>query len=99
VLAIAAHFRQSACVSDGADSVIAYFRDRGLDVRIEQRDLHAEHLARDEAGRASFFVKNRSYHCVNLLRDGAIVAEQYAHGETADDALLRARQRFGSEQG
>jgi hypothetical protein len=85
-------------VIDDADSVIAYFRDHGFDVRIEERNLHAEHIARGEPGRASFFVEHRPYHCIDLVRDGAIVAEQYAQGETIEDALIRARRRFVSEQ-
>ena len=84
-------------MSDDGD-VLAYFEDRGFELQIVERDLHAELMARGEPGRASFFAANRSYYCVNLLRGGAIVAERYADGETIEDALTRARRRFGSEQ-
>ncbi len=47
-----------------------YFKDRGLDVRIEEHDLHTELMASADTGRASFFVEGRIYFCVDLLRDG-----------------------------
>jgi len=88
---------QSVCVPDDATS-LGYFEDRGFEVRIEERDLHAEYMARGEPGRASFFVERQPYYCVDLLRDGVVVAKQYAHGVTAHDALEQAKRRFGSEQ-
>lgn len=51
-----------------------YFKDRGLDVRIEEHDLHADFMASTEPDRASLFVEGRSYLCVELLRDATIVA-------------------------
>jgi hypothetical protein len=77
----------------------AYFRDLGFGLRIEEHDLHAEHLAAREAGRATFFVEGRRYYSVDLLSlDGRLIAHQYGHGETIEDALRRARKRFESEQ-
>ena len=80
---------------DPDDTPIAFFRRRGIGVRIEERDLHAEHMAKGEPGRASFYVEGRNYHCVTLLReDGSVLFEDFARGETADSALLRARSRY-----
>ena len=48
------------------------------------------------------YANGRSFSRVdfNINRSsGAVVAKHYANGETRDDALVRARQRFGSEQG
>ena len=84
---------------DDASTVYGYFEDRGFEVRVEERDLHAELMAAGKPGQASFFAAGRSYHCVNLLRGGAVVVERYAQGETVEDALIRAMRRYGSEQG
>lgn len=83
---------------DDADDSIAYFGSRGFEVTLDERDLYAELLARGEPGRASFFRQGQTYHCLSLLRDGAVVARDYAHGETREDALREARRRFSSEQ-
>ena len=77
----------------------AYFRNLGLDLRIEAHDLHAEHMAAGEPGRASFFAEGREYYCVDLLSgDGRVIAHRYGCGDTAAAALARSRQRFESEQ-
>lgn len=81
-----------------ADDPATYLKSLGFDLRIEERDLHAEYMAAGEPGRASFFVEGRTYYCVDLLRDGGVVALRYAQGETVDDALRDARRRFRSEQ-
>jgi len=85
-------------VTAEADDPATYFKSLGFDLRIEQRDLHAEYMATGEPGRASFFVEGRRYYCIDLLRDGGIVAPRYSQGETVDDALGRAQRRFRSEQ-
>ena len=77
---------------------MTYLKNLGFDVKIEERDLHAEYMAAGEPGRASFFVEGRTYYCVDLLRGGGIVAPRYASGETAQEALERARSRFASEE-
>lgn len=84
---------------DEDDDPIQYFVVRGYEVRTEERDLHAECLVRGELGRASFYVSGRLYTCVDLLRDGAIVAEHYADGASLERALAEAKRRHGSEQG
>ena len=89
---------QSGVVPGALDDDLAYFRERGDDVRIEERDLHALHMARGEPGQASFFAEGRSYHVVDLLRSGRVVAPAYGVGETPEDALAGARRRYGSEQ-
>ena len=86
-------------VSDNSDSELAYFQDRGFEVRLEERDLHAEYMASGEPGRASFFEEHRHYFCVDLLRDGGLVARHYADGVTAADALREAKRRHSTEQG
>lgn len=76
-----------------------FFRDLGFDLQFGEHDLHAEHMARGEPGRASFFAEGRTYYCVDLLRrDGSILATRYGYGETVEEALARARSRFLSEQ-
>ena len=91
--------RHSGRVPDEPEGPEDYFRARGYEIQVEERDLHAEYMAAGEPGRASFFAENRRYYCVNLMRSGGIVASNYAHGETLDDALKEARRRYGSEQG
>ena len=86
-------------MTDEDDDPIRYFAVRGYEVRTEERDLHAECLARGEPGRASFYVSGRLYTCVDLLRGGAIVAKHYANGATLERALAEAKRRHGSEQG
>lgn len=76
-----------------------YFRSKGFGVAVEERDLYAEAITQGTPGRASFFKEGRRYYCVTLLRQGAVVAKDYAHGETPDDALREARRRYASEQG
>jgi len=83
---------------DDAATALAYFENRGFEVRIEERELHADYVARGEPGRASFFVAHQRYYCVDLLRDGAVIAKQYAHGETIEKASQQAERRFASEQ-
>jgi len=102
--------RRTRCADQGADAGILigvvddaenprkYFRSRGFDVGVEVRDLHAEFIEMGQPGRASFFVKGRQYFCVDLMREGEIVARGYAHSETEDDALVKARSRYGIEQ-
>lgn len=85
-------------VPGALDDDLGYFRERGYDVRIEERDLHALHMARGEPGQASFFAEGRSYHVVDLLRSGRVVAPAYGVGETPQEALAGARRRYGSEQ-
>ena len=87
-----------ALVSEDADESLTYLQDRGFDVRVEERDLHAEYMARGEPGRASFFVPQRRYSCVDLMRAAGTVARGYAHGKTAEDAIRAARRRLSSEQ-
>src|SRR3954454_3727819 len=86
-------------VSDESDEDLAFFRGRGYEVRFEQRDLHAEHMGRGEPGRATFFAEGHRYYCIDLLRDGRVVAPRYGYGETPEQALLSARRRYESEQG
>ena len=81
------------------DEDLGYFHNRGYEVRFEQRDLHATHMARGEPGTASFFVEGRRYHVVDLVRGGQVIAPAYGVGETREGALARARERYGSEQG
>src|SRR4051812_4483621 len=77
----------AATMSMPGDSPEEYFRERGFDVPVDERELHAEYMAAGELGRASFFLPGRCYFCVNLLRSGSVIATGYAHGETRDDAL------------
>lgn len=91
---------------DGSPSVVAgsgsgdlsYFTDRGFEVTIEECELHAELLDEGDPGRASSYREGQTYFCVNLLREGTLIAARYADGSTAGEALTRARRRFGSEQ-
>lgn len=85
-------------VPDDSESTIDYFRRRGFDVRIEERDLHADHMARGEPGRAAFYADGRTYFLVDLVRDGETIAPHYADGDTVESALMAAKRRFGSEQ-
>ena len=87
-----------AVATSNAGTAAEYFADRGFDLEVEPRDLHAEHVSRGELGRASFFVEGRRYWCVHLVRDGQVVARDYANGESANSAMAAARRRFGSEQ-
>lgn len=81
-------------MGDEDESIIEFFRSRGYEVRIEERDLHSEHIARGEPGRASFFVEGRHYFCVDLIQDGSVVVQDLGQAETASVALGRARRRF-----
>lgn len=85
--------------SDDDESPIDYFSSCGLEVRLEERDLHAEYVASGEPGRATFFVEGRSYVCVSLVSRGGAVWTDYATGESEDAALRAARRRHGTEQG
>ena len=76
----------------------AWFRKKGFDVALSQRELHAEAMAKGEPGKASFFRPNLTYVCVALLRDGQVVASDYASGETEVSALRAARRRYAGEQ-
>ena len=91
--------RQYGRVAPDAETPEEFFRSRGFDVQIEERDLHAEYMAAGQPGRASFFAPDQRYACVQLLRDGKVVVRNYAHGKTAAEALNIARRRYGSEQG
>jgi hypothetical protein len=90
--------RHAVRVSDADLDPVDYFARQGYDVRITERELHDEHVAAGQPGRASFYVAGRRYFCVDLLRDQATVVERYAEGATREAALQAARRRFGSEQ-
>lgn len=77
-------------MGDPAAEMIEFFAGQGYGVRVEQRELHAEHLARGEVGRASFFARGVEYFCVSLERDGVVVWPDVAHGRTFDAALAAA---------
>lgn len=66
---------------------------------IEELELHAEHVARGEPGKASFYVAGRRYAVVHLVRGGEVLVASYGIGESPDDALRSARRRYRSEQG
>lgn len=77
------------------DAPIEFFHERGLEVRIEERDLHAEYMARGEPGLASFYAENRLYFCVDLLRDdGSLFVSDFARGNTVEAALHAAQRRY-----
>jgi hypothetical protein len=80
------------------ESPTDYFETRGLELRVEERNLHADLMAEGETGRATFYVEGQRYYCVDLCRDGATIARQYGIGETREAALDEARRRFASEQ-
>jgi len=61
-------------VTADVENPTKYFKDRGLDVRIEEHDFHADFMASTEPDRASLFVEGHIYFCVELLRDATIVA-------------------------
>lgn len=80
---------------DPDESPIEFFHARGLEVRIGEHDLHAEHVARGEPGRASFYAEGQSYFCVDLLRDdGSLFMSDFACGETVEAALDAAQRRY-----
>jgi hypothetical protein len=73
-----------------------WFADHGWDVRIVERDQREEMSARGEVYFPGF--KHRFW--VDLVRMGETkpTATNYASGATESEAVIRARQRFGSEQ-
>ena len=77
-------------MDDPSAEVIRFFADQGYEVKIEQRNLHAEHLARGEGGRASFFAPGVEYFCVSLERDGVVVWPDVAQDRTIEAALASA---------
>jgi hypothetical protein len=86
--------RQTRGVSPEPDDPVSFFAERGFVPVLSERDLHAEHLASGEPGRASFYVKGRRYFCVDLMRENVLVAARYSAGESADDALRSAMRRY-----
>jgi hypothetical protein len=76
----------------------AYFASRGYETSVHERSLHDEFMAAGDPGRASFYVAGRSYRCVDLLRAGEVVARDYAHGASTEDAIANAMRRHRSQQ-
>jgi hypothetical protein len=83
---------------DDAEDPALYFTSRGFEVLLEERDMCSELMATGEHGRAASYREGQTYFCVTLLRSGTVVAANYADAPSADEALARARRRFGSEQ-
>ena len=81
------HIKHYAPVADNPEEAVAYLQDLRFEVRIEERDLHAEHMAAGEPGRASFFVAGRTYYCIDLVRNGGVVARRYAYGESSTGSV------------
>lgn len=74
----------------------AWFADRGWKIEVVQRDRREEMRARGEV----YFPGYRHQLWVDLVRVGQeeATASNYASGHTRAEAIIRARQRFGSEQ-
>jgi hypothetical protein len=77
-------------VDDPSAEVIRFFAAEGYGVKVEQRNLHAEHLAHGDGSRASFFAPGVEYFCVSLERDGVVVWPDVAHDRTVEAALASA---------
>ena len=90
---------QSGAVPSALDDDLAYFRDRGYEVRFERRDLHATHMARGEPGQASFSQKGvsttSSTSCEASKSSRLHTAWERARGRTRRrSAALRVRTRL-----
>lgn len=85
--------------NDGSVSaeVAAWFEARGLTVRISDVDYSSE-VRSSPWGRKA---PSRHHHVwVDLLAlDGRMIQGGFGSGQSADDAMLRARDRYRVEQG
>ena len=68
---------------------------RGFDAVVEERDCRDELMRTGFAGPAS---ENHTHWAHLSLRDPDFVGRDYGSGKPADDAVIRARRRYGSEQ-
>jgi hypothetical protein len=82
--------------TEQADQARAWLRSTGFDVVVEDRDRRDELMRTGFAGVAS---ENHTHwaHLVSL-RDPDFVVRNCGSGRSADDAVIRARRRYGSEQ-
>jgi len=73
-----------------------WFLDHGCEVRVVERDRRDEWRARKE----TYFLGFSHLFWVDLARLGVEgqVVPNYASGATEAEAVVRARQRYGSEQ-
>lgn len=80
-----------------AEEALVWLRERGFEVRVEERDLGPQLR---EGGYPS--APSASYtHWADLIAiaNPAFVLSNYGSGMTRDEAVIRARQRYQTEQG
>jgi len=80
-----------------SDDVDAWFSARGFSVRVSDHD-YSEDVRSSPFGRDGL---TRDHHVwVDLLAsDGHLMQGGYGSGDTPDDAMKRARERYQQEQG
>jgi hypothetical protein len=86
------HGYDEAAITDA----LAWFADRGWTLEVVQRDRREEMRSREEV----YFPGYEHHLWVDLMRLGQkkATATNYASATTKAEAIIRARQRYGSEQ-
>jgi hypothetical protein len=81
---------------DDVEEAKAFLRDRGFDVRVEERDVHDEF--RKHGIPFADTVSHPYWADLVRLDDPSIVFRNYGSGMSPERAILRARNRYSSEQ-
>lgn len=79
-----------------AEDARSWFRDDGWDVRVFERDMRE--TFRDERHLDAPSFNHTHWADLIWLRNKAFVIESYGSGMSRDEAIMRARQRYGTKQ-
>lgn len=90
--------RQAGCVELGeqASEACAWLREHGFEVRVEERNLREEFLRRGLRGADT--IDHPYWADLVGIANPDFVVPNYGSGVTPEQAIIRARKRYASEQ-
>jgi hypothetical protein len=81
---------------DDADRALAWLRERGWDVRVQERNLRTKF--EEQGQRYAPTIDDPWWADLVRIDNPSFVVENYGSGKTPAAAILRAKQQYGSEQ-
>ena len=80
-----------------AEEARTWLRERGFDVKVEERDLGP--LLREAGHPHAPSISHTQWADLIAITNSDFVLNNYGSGMTVDEAVIRARQRYETEQG